>query len=199
MSLPPLLIYGAGGHAKVAYTVAIAQNRQVLGFIDPYTNLDSLYDLPIIQTNLTRPDAELFIAIGHNPTRKKVAELNPGEFATLIHPSAVVAPDAIIGPGTLICAGAVIQAAAVIGSHCIVNTRASVDHDCHIGDFAHIAPGSTLCGGVSIGAETLIGAGSTIIQNMKVGHKSTLAAGAVAIEEIPSNETWAGIPAVYKP
>ena len=42
--------------------------------------------------------------------------------------------------------GAVINADATIGDLAIVNTRAAIDHDCQIGEAAHVAPGAALAG-----------------------------------------------------
>lgn len=99
------------------------------------------------------------IAVGDNVARKSEAERIGGTFGVAIHPSAVVSPSARIGDGTIIMAGAVVQAAAVIGRHCIINTGASVDHDCVLEDFVHIAPGAHLCGWVDVGEGALVGVG----------------------------------------
>jgi len=45
----------------------------------------------------------------------------------------------------------VVNAGAVIGQGAIINSGAIVEHDCEIGEFVHIAPGTVLCGGVKIG------------------------------------------------
>jgi sugar O-acyltransferase (sialic acid O-acetyltransferase NeuD family) len=196
---PPILIHGAGGHAKVAYTVAIASGREVIGFLDPNSNLQSLFGLPVHRSNPFRSEAENFIAIGSNQIRKSIADRELGHFATLIHPSAIIAPDVLIGKGTLVCAGAIIQTGSTIGSHTIINTKSSVDHDCVIGSFVHIAPGATLCGGITVGDAALVGAGATVLPNIEINPNATLAAGALAVEEIPRNETWVGVPAKYRP
>jgi hypothetical protein len=52
-----LLIHGAGGHAKVAYTVAIASQREVIGFLDPHSPLQTLFDLPVFKSNPYRSDS----------------------------------------------------------------------------------------------------------------------------------------------
>jgi acyl-[acyl carrier protein]--UDP-N-acetylglucosamine O-acyltransferase len=44
----------------------------------------------------------------------------------------------------------------------IVNTGAIVSHDCRIGDYAHVAPGAILAGGVEIEEGTLVGMGATV-------------------------------------
>jgi len=198
-SQPPILIHGAGGHAKVAYSVAISLGREVIGFLAPSSDLQSLFNLPIFRADPFRSEAEQFVAVGNNGTRKAIADSLRGPIATLIHPSAMIANDVTIGQGTLVCAGAIIQTCTSIGQNTIINTKASVDHDCRIGNFVHIAPGATLCGNITVGDQALIGAGATVIPNLEINSGATLAAGALAIEEIPRNETWVGVPAKYKP
>lgn len=193
----PILIHGAGGHAKVAYTVAIASRREVFGFLDPHSPHQTLFNLPVFKSNPYRSDAESLIAIGNNIIRQQLAEKELNAFATLVHPSAIIAPGVTLGPGTLVCAGAIIEADSTIGSHTIINSGATINHDCTIGNYVHIAPGATLCGGITVHDQALIGAGSTIIPNITVNKESTLAAGATLIEDLPPGETWGGVPARY--
>ena len=109
------------------------------------------------------------IAVGDNRSRKREAESRPdARFTYLIHPSATVASSALIGMGTVIMAGAVVQARAVIGQHCIVNTGATVDHDCMLADFVHVAPGAHLCGTVRVGEGTMVGTGVCVAQNSTI-------------------------------
>lgn len=108
------------------------------------------------------------IAIGDNATRKRIAQEQPKDWGQAIHRHAVISPTANLGPGVVVMAGAVIQPGASIGAHVIVNTLASVDHDCVVGDFAHIAPGAHLCGGVEIGEGTLVGVGVAIAPGARI-------------------------------
>ncbi len=65
-------------------------------------------------------------------------------FPVISHVSAAIAFDATLGDGAQVMAGAVIQPAARIGRNVLVNTRAVVEHDCVVGDHAHVAPGASL-------------------------------------------------------
>ena len=121
----------------------------------------------------SRKDEGLIIAVGDNAKRRQIALENEGArpqilYGVLIHRSAVISPSAKIGTGTVIMAGAVVQAGARIGKHCIINTCASVDHDCIVGDYAHIAPGAHLCGHVEVGEGALVGVGVGIAPMCKV-------------------------------
>ena len=140
-------IIGDGGHAKVARDVWEAQ---------PW--------------RFPNPNDHAFIAIGDNAQRKAKFEALKSHFHfhNLIHPSAILGSGVEIGDGTIIMAGAVVQARARIGKHCIINTCASVDHDCIIGDYAHIAPGAHLCGHVEVGEGSLVGVGVGIAPMCKI-------------------------------
>ncbi|MFK1918720.1 DapH/DapD/GlmU-related protein, partial [Bacteroides fragilis] len=83
--------------------------------------------------------------------------------------------------------GSIIQVCAQVGRHCIINTGASVDHECVIEDYVHISPHSTLCGNVSVGEGSWIGAGTTIIPGVKIGKWSVIGAGSVVTKDIPDH------------
>ena len=77
----------------------------------------------------------------------------------------------------------------------IVNTNASVDHDCVIGEFVHIAPGTAIGGDVVIGDGAFVGIGARILPGRRVGAGATVGAGAVVIHDVPDGATVVGIPA----
>jgi UDP-perosamine 4-acetyltransferase len=105
-------------------------------------------------------------------------------FATIVHPSAVVAKSAALGEGAQAMAGAVIQNDARIGTNCLINTRASVDHDCVLGDTVHLAPGVTLSGGVRVGDRSHLGTGACVIQGVAIGQRCMIGAGAVVVGDL---------------
>lgn len=192
-----VVIIGAGGHSKVVADTLKCMGHTVIGHYDD-NNPNALGLVSDIYFN---PEMMYICAIGDNEVRKRIVCESgiPSEgWITAIHPSAVVSDKAIVGVGTLVCAGAVIQPNTSIGDHCIINTNASVDHDCVIQDYTHIAPGTTLCGKVTVGEQTFIGAGSTVINAMSVGSKVLLGAGSVVIRNIPNNTKAYGVPATCR-
>jgi UDP-perosamine 4-acetyltransferase len=116
-------------------------------------------------------------------------------FASVVHPSAVIASHVEIESGAQIMAGAVVQTGARIGVDALLNTGALVDHDCRIGEHVHIAPGACLSGNVSVGGSSHIGIGASVIQGKTIGVGVIVAAGAVVISDIPDGVTVAGVPA----
>ncbi len=116
-------------------------------------------------------------------------------FATVVHPSAIIARDVQLGEGCQIMAGAVIQAGVRCGDNVIINTHSSVDHDSSVGAHTHISIGSTVSGDVDIGEKVYVGAGSTVIQGVSIGTGCLIAAGAVVIRDVADYERVAGVPA----
>ena len=96
--------------------------------------------------------------------------------------------------GSVVMHRAVIQRGTWIGKHGIINTASSIDHDCVLGDFVHIAPNATLCGEVVIGDETFIGAGAVVLPQIKIGKRVTVGAGSVVTKNIPDGATVVGNP-----
>lgn len=138
---------------------------------------------------------EAIITIGNCRIRKKIAErIITNSFPVVIHPSATVSRCSSVGEGTVVMQGGIIQAGSFIGKHCIINTNASVDHDCKLSDFVHIASGATLCGEVEIGECSWIGAGAVVIQGIRIGSNCMVGAGAVIIRDIPDNAVVVGNP-----
>jgi sugar O-acyltransferase (sialic acid O-acetyltransferase NeuD family) len=193
-------VIGAGGHAKVVISLLRDLEFEVAGIFDddpakwsgtllglaisgPIARLDDVPRLPGI------------IAVGDNALRQSIAERFDLDWLSAVHPRAHVDATADLAEGTVVMAGAVIQAEARLGRHVIVNTRASVDHDCVIGDFAHIAPGATLAGNGHMETGVLFGAGAVAVPGVRVGQWTTVGAGAVVVADVPGEVIAKGMPA----
>ncbi len=202
-----LLIWGAGGHAKVVADLARAGGWEVIGFLDeaPQRQGQQFYGTTILggSRHLTETVADrtvqVVVAIGDNAARERCIEVARREGYTvpvLIHPAAVVSPTAHLEPGTVVMAGAIVQADTRIGVGGIINTGASVDHDCVLGRCVHVAPGARLTGQIEVGDLTLIGVGAVVIPRVRIGRCCTVGAGAVVIHEVLNGETVVGVPAI---
>jgi len=191
-----MYIYGASGHAKVIFDIIQAMGQEVECIFDDNPQIVELNGHII--SHSWNGESPIIIGIGNNEIRKKIASRLNCEFATAIHPSAVVASSAKIGEGTAVMHGAIIQPDAKIGKHCIINTGASVDHECVIEDYVHISPHATLCGNVHVGEGTWIGAGATVIPGVTIGKWCVIGAGSVVLKDIPDNTTAYGNPCKSK-
>ena len=198
-----ITVVGAGGHAKVVVAILQAADRGPLLIFDDDSETwgTELLGVPILGSigSIARAAEEIpeaaIVAVGDNRLRAKLASTLNLAWTTAVHPSAIVHPSVSIGPGSVVCAGAIIQPGTRIGCHVIVNTAASVDHDCELGDFVHLAPGAQIAGGVRIGAGTLIGIGSSIVPEVAVGKWVTVGAGAAVAGDLPDGCTAVGVPA----
>ena len=77
----------------------------------------------------------------------------------------------------------------------IVNTGATIDHDCRIGDFAHLCPGVHLAGEVQVGEGCLLGMGTSVIPGRSIGSQTVVGAGAAVVTDLPEAVTAVGVPA----
>lgn len=204
----PVLILGAGGHGLVVADALLASGRQVAGFldIDPAARGGSRLGLPVLGDDSLLSDfpaGTVALANGLGsvamPASRRAIYLSrvaeDYEFATVLHPGAIVSPHAVLGQGVQVMAGAVIQPEARIGDNVLVNTRASVDHGCDIGSHSHLAPGCILSGDVRLGQNCHVGSGAVIIQGIELGHGTVVGAGAVVIGDHGPHATLIGVPA----
>ena len=190
-------LFGASGHGKVIKDTLSANGVKVEAFIDDNPNENECAGRPVLHS--AEGCSPVIVSIGVNRVRKMIVERlqaadSSVEFATAIHPSAVVSPSAKIGEGTVVMAGAVVNADAVIGKHCIVNTGATIDHECVIGDYCHIAPGVNISGDTHIGEGTWVGVGSCVIQCLSIGKNCFIGAGSVVVKDLPDNVVAYGNP-----
>jgi len=193
-----MYLFGASGHAKVIIDSLTATGIAVQGLFDDNPDIRFLLKYPVFgpfDKDILGDDS-LIISVGFNNIRKKIVDRLPANimYGRAIHPSAIISEYASVGEGSVVMQGAIIQSCTTVGKHCIVNTAASVDHDCVIEDFVHISPHATLCGGVSVGEGSQVGAGAVVIPGIRIGRWSLVAAGAVVLRDVPDNVIVMGNP-----
>ena len=191
-----VIVLGAGGHAKVIAESLIQSGYKVSGFITPDLNpgveffgSNILGDDNFIN-KFSPNDIVLANGIGslpRNDLRYKLAikmRERGYKFATIVHPSAIIASDVEFNEGVQVMAGAVIRSGTRIGRDTIVNTGVLLDHDCNIASNCHLAPGVVCCGGVTIEEGTHVGTGTMITENRSIGRKCVIAAGSVIYKDV---------------
>lgn len=203
-----VVIWGASGHAMVVADIVRLQGiYTIAGFLD---NINPQRRGTVFCGNVILGGEEqlallpaqgikhILLGFGDCQARLEKSQylLSQGFLLPVaIHPRAVVAGDAVIGPGTVVAAGAVVNPGARIGCSVIVNTSSSVDHECVLGDAAHISPGAHLAGRVMIGEAAHIGIGAAVMAGVSIGRKSVIGAGAVVLENVPEGVIAVGVPA----
>ena len=204
----PVIVLGAGGHAKVLIDALKLNAVDILGITDPDPAAlgREILGVPIIGTDAVLKDyspreVQLVNGLGSVGSTQARSDLfgagkNLGfTFMTVVHPAAVVAVNAELGEGCQIVAGAIIQPGVQLGDNVVINTGASVDHDCVIGSHSHVAPGVTLSGGVQVGEGSHIGTGALVVQGVHIGAASLIGAGSVVLRDIPEGRKAFGCPA----
>ncbi len=207
MTAPSFLLLGSGHHARVVLEILRTCNQTASGCLDvtpPGSSWPS--EIPYLGDDdhlatLNQIEWLLINCLGSTQDtvpRSKIFHRANGlgfQFATLVHPSAVVASDLIIGQGGQLHAGVIVQPGSCLGENVLVNTGAILDHDTNVGDHVHIAPGVVVSGGVTIGEGAHIGVGAVLKQGVSIGDNAMVGAGAVVISDVPASSRFVGNPA----
>lgn len=201
MPTEPVLLFGAGGHAKVVLDALLLRGFARAG-VEVADDSTALHGSDFLGAPVRPPAAcaarSFHVAIGIARARERVqARLQAEGRAplTVVHPRASVSALAVIGQGVFLAAGAVVAPAARVDDGVIVNHGAVVDHDCVVGAFSHIAPNATLGGNVTIGRRVLVGAGAIVLPGVQVGDDCVIGAGAVVTASVAGGGSWIGVPA----
>ena len=198
------ILIGAGGHAKVAIELLQAMGERVDYCVAGEDSASTCLGVTVIRGDESlrrlRSDGygNCFVAIGSNILRQKLATFATSlgfRLLSAVSPHAVISPSARIGRGVAVMAGAVINAESILEDLVIVNTNSSIDHDCRVGQAAHIGPHSALAGGVKVGERTFLGTGCAVVPDITIGNDSVIGAGAAVICDIPAGAIAVGVPA----
>jgi sugar O-acyltransferase (sialic acid O-acetyltransferase NeuD family) len=206
MNKSSVLIFGSSGHAKVIIDIFEKDERfEIIGLIDDFRNIgEKTLDYKVLGKgddiavlNKKYPDAMIFVAVGDNWMRQivvnKIISIVPEiKFATAIHPSAQIGKNVKIGRGVAIMAGTIINSDSFLGDFTIVNTKASIDHDCKLFQYASVAPGTVLGGNVTVGEYSAISIGAVIKNEIKIGKHSIIGAGALVLKDCEDNVVMYG-------
>ncbi|MEP6711009.1 MAG: acetyltransferase [Ferruginibacter sp.] len=201
-----MILIGYSGHAFVVFGILKNAGTLVTGYCDneekPYNPfaLDYLGRESDLSSIEKIKKSGYFVSVGDNSIRKKIhlqlVEKTNRQPVNAIHLNAVIDATVMISEsGVMVAANVVINALAKIGMGVICNTGCIIEHECSVGDFAHIGPGAVLCGNTSIGEQTFVGAGAVIRQGIIVGKNVIIGAGAVVVKNVPDNKTVIGCPA----
>lgn len=192
----PLLLVGAGGHARACMDVIKLEGRySVQGLVGLPEEVGTLiFDIPVLGCDqdipalATRFGAAL-VAVGQikspNMRMQLFAQLQEAgyELPVVVSPLAHVSRYAQLGAGTIVMHGAVVNAAASVGRNCIINTQALVEHDVLVEDHCHIATAATLNSGVQVGEGSFIGSGTVVRQMICIGRHCVVGMGQRVVKD----------------
>lgn len=202
-----LVIVGASGFGReVAWLVErinkVISTWDLIGFLDDNEKLhgEIVGGYPVLGNSHWavehKDEAAVVCAIGSSKVRKKVVERLQGvQFATLIDPKVDISDKICISEGSIICAGSILTVDIFIGSHVIINLDCTIGHDAVLQSFVTLYPSVNISGNAHLCECVEMGTGSQMIQNVKIGERTIVGAGAVVVNDLPSDCTAVGMPA----
>jgi len=197
-----LLLVGASGLAREVIAAGIAG---VTGILDDNHQLHGteIAGVPVVGAIRDAADRteQLLVCIGPSLSRRAVvcrlrsAGVAEARFATFVARSARVGTSSTVAPGSILLDGVVVTADATIGRHVVIMPNCTITHDDAIDDFATFAAGVALGGSVHVGQAAYLGMNASVRQGVSIGMRATVGMGAVVLEDVPREQTWAGVPA----
>ena len=206
-----LLLFPFGGSAREALSVILEsvelkEEWNPIGFVDDHPAVKGKTSCGVsvlggCEVLKQYPDA-LVLAVPARPEchlkRKSIIEklnLPKERFATVVHPSTVVAPDACIGHNTLVMPNSFISTNVKLGNHCVVLSNSVISHDSVVEDYCCLGVHVTISGTVQIEEECFIGSGVNIREGLTIGTKSFIGLGANVLKNVDSKSVVVGNPA----
>lgn len=207
-----IVIIGAGGQARdTAWLIreineAGPERNEVLGFVVTDTSKLGPHDSGVLGDyewlEAHRDSFDAFVmGIGTPAARLRVAATLAARFPekdwpVLVHPRAEFdRASAVFGPGVMIAAGVVGSVNLVFEDFALVNLGVTLGHEARLGSGVVVNHNASIAGGVVLERGVLVGSSAAVLQYLRVGEGATVGAGAVVTKDIPSGETWVGVPA----
>jgi sugar O-acyltransferase (sialic acid O-acetyltransferase NeuD family) len=205
-----IIIIGAGDHGRGTLEILLAAREagltsDVSGFVDdaPEKRGGNVGGLPVLggldwlRSN-HQQNHRYIIALANCATKQVIAARLSGmhvEYASAIHPTAVLGRGVRIAPGAIVNAGVVIAYDTVISEHTTINLNATIGHDCTVGRYSTIAPGANVAGRVTIGAGCEIGLNAAVGRGVTIGEGAVIGPGAVILGNVAADARMFGNPA----
>ena len=206
-----LVLIGSGGFGRETAQAVHALNRngvawRLLGYLDddPARHGLVIDGTPVLggRDRIEHLPGASFVVCTGRPdnyvSRLRIVSdlrLPPERYATIVHPSAAVSTSSSVGYGSVLLAHVTLTADVTVRAHVAIMPHVTLTHDDIVDDFATIASGVCLGGGVRVGRSAYLGAGALVGEHCTVGAFSLVGMGAVATRDVPPSEVWAGIPA----
>ncbi len=199
-----LILVAASGLALEVAEAATRQGFRVVGCVDDDASrwgtaaggwLPVLGGIEILADH----DAELVLCAGRGAVReslgRRVDANGRRRYATVVHPSVDVPASCSVGSGSVLLAGCALTASAVVGEHVVCMPHVTITHDDIVEDFATLAAGVSLGGGVRVGRAAYLGMGASVREGRSVGEDAVVGMGAAVLADVPPGQTWVGVPA----
>ena len=206
-----LIIWGATGQSVVleeflskdySIEILIDNNKKIKS---PLKNVNLLYGKKGFEKWLKNKKGKFYFIVaiggGYGEDREEISNYlikNNLIPISAINKKSNIAANAKLGKGLQILMNATDGARCKVGDYAILNHSSSIDHNCIIEEGAHIAPGATLAGNITIGRFSFVGTGAVILPNLTIGKQCVIGAGSVVTKNVPDFSIVYGNPAQIK-
>tara|TARA_R110001606_G_scaffold399194_1_gene581526 strand:- start:648 stop:1229 length:582 start_codon:yes stop_codon:yes gene_type:complete len=185
-------LFGYGGHAR---EVAMQIGGDITFFVDDrYSNNIAK---PISEFDVS--EYEILVAVASPTDREEIVNKLPPQtqFFTFIHPTAIISQnfDVEIGEGSFIGANSIITTHITLGNHTTLSRANHIGHDCVIGDYLSMMPGSIIAGNVSVGDKVYLGTNSSIKENLCISSNVKIGLSSGVVKDIIDSGIYGGTPA----
>lgn len=203
-----IIIIGAGGFGRevVEYLHAmLPQNPswKFAGFLDQ--NPNALPDGKRFGRVIGSPDTyqpkpqDRFVCAMGNPRIKikicKEIRNRGGQFANIIHPTAVVSPHCNLGTGIVVSPFCLLSPDVEIADDVSINVHCCIGHDAQIGAGCTLSPHCDVTGYAVLEQGVFLGSHASITPSVRVEEFATIGAGSVAVSKVRAGQTVFGVPA----
>jgi sugar O-acyltransferase (sialic acid O-acetyltransferase NeuD family) len=201
MTRTPLLLIGAGGHARACLDVIEEEDQfEVVGLLGVPDEVGaSVLGYPVLGSNTDLLEVAsrvgaAFVSVGQIKSPQRRIELFDALahvgclVPTIISPRGHVSRHARVGAGTIVMHGAIVNAGATVGRNCILNSLSLVEHDVVVADHCHISTSAAVNSGVRIGAGTFLGSGVTVRQGVTIGERCVVGMGQIVLTDCCDGE-----------
>ncbi len=183
---------------------SLGETLDFIGFLDKdRAALSGFEDLKLTwmgdPRSYTPVTGDVFLMAVGDPTTKEelfdaLAELG-GEFATVVHPTAVIARTAKLGRGVVVGPQSYIATHSVLHDGVCINSLTGIGHDAVVGAHTTISSQVDVTGRVSVGTRVFVGSGARILPNVTIGEDAKIGAGAVVVRNVKPSSTVFAQPA----
>ncbi len=204
-----VIIVSAGKYAREVYSwvvdcIQAGAPWEFKGFLDNRPNV--LDDFPCsagiissVDDYVPQPGDRFVCAIGEAGARKAyVARLKAkgAQFASVIHPTAVIGQNVKMGEGVILAPYSVLTAALEIGNFVNIGVFSCCSHHNRIGDWCQISGHCSLPGDVVLDEGVFVGCGVVFVPGARVGTGAYVGAGSVVLRRVKARTKVFGNPAV---
>ena len=185
---------------------AVRPTWEIGGFLD-----DNLHALDGVETDCRiagtiagwqpREDEVFALAIGVPRIKRIVVEKlksRGAQFATVVHPTALVSPFAHYGEGLVMFPYSKLSCNSTVGDFVSILST-PIGHDNEIGDYTMISGGCNIVRNVKIGRDVVFAAGVCIAQDVVVEDGAYVGLGSVVLKDVKAGTKVFGNPARVVP